>query len=220
MKIGIVGAGNMGFGMGSIWAEKGHQVCISYSRSQARLAATVAAAGVNATVCTPTEAAEFGEVVLLAIHWPQVPQVVREIRPFLKSKALLTCVVPWNPNCNGLAVGTNSSAAERIARLAPKAHVVETLPILAGGLYSPTRTFGSERATLFYCGEDTLAKEKVASLLDDLETEPIDAGSLTKARFLEPAAALLWHMAIGEGEGTDIALKLLRRRGMRVDERR
>src|SRR5258708_19786645 len=98
MKIGIVGAGNMGFGMGSIWAEKGHQVCISYSRSKARLAATVAAAGVNATVCTPTQAAEFGEVVLLAIHLPQVPQFLLQTPPFFNSKTLLTCVLPCNPN--------------------------------------------------------------------------------------------------------------------------
>jgi predicted dinucleotide-binding enzyme len=201
----------MGFGMGSLWVEKGHQVCFSYSRSLAKLEATVAAAGNNASLCTPTEAAQFGQVVLLAIHWPQVPQVVGEIQPHLAGKPLLTCVVPWNPNHNGLGVGTDSSAAEEIARLAPEAHVVEALPLLADGLYAPSRLFGPERATLFYCGNDTPAKETVALLLEELDMQPLDAGDLTSARYLEPTAALLWHLAIGKGEGTDIALKLLRR---------
>ena len=112
MNIGIVGAGHIGFSMGRLWAEKGHRVCFSYSRSSAKLAATVAAAGINATVCTPVEAAQFGQVVLLAIHWPQVPQVVDELQPYLAGKPLLTCVLPWNPRHNGLSVGTDNSAAE------------------------------------------------------------------------------------------------------------
>src|SRR5262245_43847139 len=104
MKIGIVGAGNMGFGMGRIWAESGHQICMSYSRNPAKLAASVKAAGINARICTPIEAAEFGDVVLLSIHWPQVPQVVGEIQPYLAGKALLTCILPWNARRNGLSI--------------------------------------------------------------------------------------------------------------------
>lgn len=211
MNIGIVGAGKMGFGMGSLWAEKGHRVCFSYSRSPAKLEATVVAAGSNATLCTPASAAQFGQVVLLAIHWPQAPQIVGEIRPYVAGKPLLTCVVPWNANHHGLCLGADNSAAEEIARLAPEAHVVEALPLLAEGLYAPSRLFGSERATLFYCGNDTSAKETVALLLEELDMQPLDAGDLTSARLLEPAAALLWQLAIVNGEGTDIALKLLRR---------
>lgn len=211
MNIGIVGAGNMGFGMGSLWAEMGHRVCFSYSRSLAKLEATVAAAGINATFCTPTEAVQFGQVVLLAIHWPQVAQVVGELLPHLAGKPLLTCVVPWNISHSGLGVGTDSSAAEEIARLAPEAHVVEALPLLANVLYAPSRLFGLEHATLFYCGNEAGAKETIVSLLEQLEMETLDAGDLISARFLEPAAALLWQLANGKGEGTEIALKLLRR---------
>src|SRR5215510_5251000 len=195
MKIGVIGAGNIGFGMGRIWADNGHQVCLSQSRSPAKLAATVSAAGVNATLCTLIEAAEFGEVVLLAIHWPQVSQVLGEIQPYLAGKTLLTCVLPWNARHNGLSVGTDSSAAEEIARLAPEAHVVEALPLLADGLYAPSPLFGSEKASFFYCGNNEAAKEIVAPLLADLDMQPVDAGDLTSARYLEPMAALLVRLA-------------------------
>ncbi len=211
MDIGIIGAGNIGFIMGGLWAEKGHQVCFSYSRSPAKLAATVAAAGSKATFGTPSEAAQFGQVVLLAIHWPQVPDVPSAIRPNLAGKPLLTCVVPWNTRHSGLCVGTDNSAAEEIARLAPEACVVEALPLLAEALYAPSRPFGSEIATLFYCGDDTPAKERVVPLLKELDMQALDAGELTSARYLEPLMALVWHLAMGKGEGTDIALKLIRR---------
>jgi predicted dinucleotide-binding enzyme len=211
MYIGIVGAGNMGFGMGRIWAENGHQVCLSYSRSPIKLAASVAEAGINATLCTPIEAVEVGEVVVLAIHWPQVPQVVVELRPYLSGKPILTCVLPWNPHHNGFSVGKDNSAAEEIARLAPEAHVVEALPILSDGLYAPSRLFGSEKASLFYCGNNEAAKEIVAPLLAELDTQPVDAGALTSSRYLEPMAALLVRLAREQGAGMDIALELLDR---------
>lgn len=211
MNIGVVGAGNMGFGMGRIWAENGHQVCFSYSRSPAKLAATVTAVGFNATHCTPVTAAQFGQVVLLALHWPQVSQVMGEIQPHLAGKPLLTCVLPWNLHRNGLSVGTDCSVAEEVARLAPEAHVVEALPLLAEGLYAPSRLFGSERATLFYCGDNEAAKETAAPLLAELDMQPVDAGDLTSARYLEPMAALLLRLAREQGAGMDIALRLLER---------
>lgn len=201
----------MGFGIGRLWAEKGHQVCLSYSRSQFKLAATVTAAGINATLCTPAEAAQFGDVILLAIHWHQVPQVMAEIQPYVAGKPLLTCVLPWNLYHSGLSVGTNHSAAEEIARLAPEVHVVEALPILADGLYTPSRLFGSEKATLFYCSNNEAAKEIVAPLLAELDIQPVDAGDLTTSRYLEPTAALLMHLARDMGAGMEIALRLLER---------
>ncbi len=211
MNIGIVGSGKVGFGMGSSWAEKGHRVCFSYSRSPSRLQSMVASASFDARVCSPAEAATFGEVVVLAIHWPQVPLVLSEIVPYITDKPLLTCVVPWNSAHTDLSLRAANSAAEEIARLAPDAHVVEALPLLAEGLYAPCRFIGGQRATLFYCGAGALAKETVAGLLEELGVEPVDAGELKCARLLEPCAALLWHLAVAEGEGTDIALKLLRR---------
>ncbi len=211
MDIGIVGVGNLGFALGSLWAEKGHHVCFSFSRSLTRLKSAAVAAGSNATHGTPVEAAQFGQIVLLAAHWLQVPQIVCELEPHLSGKPVMTCVVPWNSRKDGLALGADNSAAEEIARLAPAAHVVEALPFLAEGLVAQGPLLGTERPTVFCCGNEPSAKETVALLLEDLNMIPLDAGDVTYARFLEPAMALLWRLAIGHGEGTDIALKLLHR---------
>lgn len=65
MKIGIIGTGNMGGGLGKLWAKAGHEVLFSFSRDQAKLAEMARAA--NARTGTPAEAANFGGIVMLAV---------------------------------------------------------------------------------------------------------------------------------------------------------
>ncbi|MGH8002673.1 MAG: NADPH-dependent F420 reductase [Brasilonema sp.] len=110
-----------------------------------------------------------------------------------------------------MAVGTTTSGAEEIAKLAPGARVVEALPVFAEVLYSPSRKFGQQEATVFYCGDDAQAKEIVAGLLREIEVEPVDAGSLKNARFVEPAMMLLVQLAYAQNMGGEIGFKLLRR---------
>lgn len=75
MNIGIIGSGNMGSALGTIWAKKGHQVIFSYSRDPARLEAIAAAAGENAQVGTPGEAVQSSDVVLITLQ----PFVLEEV---------------------------------------------------------------------------------------------------------------------------------------------
>jgi predicted dinucleotide-binding enzyme len=67
MRIGIIGSGNMGSALGKLWAQQGHQVMFSYSRDRAKLEAIAADVGANAQVGSPSEAAEFGEVILFVV---------------------------------------------------------------------------------------------------------------------------------------------------------
>jgi len=214
MNIGIIGSGKVGVGWGNLWARHGHAVCFSDSRDPETLDAAAQAAGPNAATCSPEEAAQFGDVVLLALPWALAPSVVMAVRDALEGKTLLTSVVPWRAGQEGGVVGSAASAAEEIARLAPGAHVVEALPLLADVLNAPTRRFGPlgvDRPTVFYCGDAAGAKADVAILLEAADCDTVDAGTLASARYLEPTAALLLHLALEQGEGTDIALKLLRR---------
>jgi predicted dinucleotide-binding enzyme len=211
MDIGIIGCGPMGLAMADLWAQHGHQICLSYSRHPAKLAALAQVIGPSAWVGTPMDAARFGEVVALAVPWSLTEAVLTEVRPFLTGKTLLSCVVPWDAGRSGLILGTSTSAAEQIAGMIWRSQVVEMLPILADGLAAPAGHFGSDSPTLLYCGDHIGAKASVVELWEGIDVELIDAGPLWSARFLEPATALLWHLGVGLGTGTDIALKLLRR---------
>lgn len=49
----------------------------------------------------------------------------------------------------------------------------------------------------------------MASLLRYLDLDPVDAGPLTSARYIEPAGMLVVQLAYGLGLGTKLGMKLL-----------
>jgi predicted dinucleotide-binding enzyme len=209
MNIGIIGSGNMGANMGKAWARKSHKVLFSFSRNEADLRAAAEAAGPNARAGTPSEAASFGDAVLLAVPWGAVPLALRQAGD-LAGKVLFSCVNCLKPDLSGLAVGTTTSAAEEIAQLAPGAHVVEALPPMAQILAADSHRLGGQQISTFYCGADAEAKARVAQLLADLDLDPVDAGPLTSARYIEPAGMLTVQLAYGMGLGPNVGMKLLR----------
>jgi predicted dinucleotide-binding enzyme len=208
MKIGIIGTGKMGGRLGQIWAEQGHQVMFSYSRDRAKLEALAQSVGINASVGTPPEAAQFGEVILFVVPWGSVTDALT-VAGSLAGKTVISCINPLKPDFSGLEVGTTTSAAEEIAKLSPGANIVEVLFPFAEILQSETRQFGQHTPTQFYCGDDATAKAIVAQLIADVGLDPVDAGDLTSARYLEPTGMLLVKLAYELGMGTDLTLQLM-----------
>ena len=77
MRIGILGSGLMGGKLGTIFARAGHDVVFSYARSQRKLNRLARQAG-RAVADTPREAAEDADVLLLAVHWSRVNDVLKQ----------------------------------------------------------------------------------------------------------------------------------------------
>jgi predicted dinucleotide-binding enzyme len=71
--------------------------------------------------------------------------------------------------------------------------------------------YGSEKLSMFVCGDDPNAKKKVSTLVTDLDFDVVDCGGIKAARYLEPLAMLWIHLAVTIGLGDDIGFKLLRR---------
>ena len=209
MNIGIIGSGNVGGTLGMVWAGRGHQILFSYSRDPKKLEGLVASAGTNASAGSPAEAAQFGEVVALAVPWPAVDDALQAAGS-LAGKILIDCTNPLKGDLSGLEIGHTTSAAEEIARRAPGARVVKAFnSIGAANMANPV--FGAQRASMFFCGDDAAAKTMVARLLEEIGFEPVDAGALVIARLLEPLAMLWIHLAYGRGMGPDFAFKLVQR---------
>jgi 8-hydroxy-5-deazaflavin:NADPH oxidoreductase len=208
MKIGIIGAGNMGRALGKVWASQGHEVMLSYSRDRAKLHTLAQSMTISAG--TPAEAVQFAEVILLVVPWGVVSDAIASAGS-MAEKTVMTCINPIKADFSGLEVGTTTSAAEEIAQLIPGAKLVEVLFSFAEILQSESRQFGSDTPTQFYCGDDREAKTVVAKLIADVGLQPIDAGNLTSARYLEPLGMLLVQLAYANGMGTNIGLKVLQR---------
>lgn len=209
MNIGIIGSGNVGKALGETWRKKGHQVLFSYSRDLQKLRAYAAELGGKASAGTPAEAVKFGEVILFAPPWPAVEDALRAVGP-LKGKILIDCTNPLKPDLSGLAIGHTTSAAEELARRLAGARVVKAFNT-TGAENMKNPQFGSQRATMFICGDDAGAKSVVSGLARDAGFEVVDAGSLSIARLLEPLAMLWIHLAYGQKMGTGFAFTLLKR---------
>ena len=210
MNIGIIGTGNVGSGLGDIWAKQGHHVLFSFSKDMDQAREVAEAAGANARVGTPQEAVAFGEVVVLAVPWGAIDTALEQAGS-LAGKILFTTVNALKPDFSGLEIGTTTSAGEEIARRAPGAVVVESLPVNAEILHSSSRQFGAQSPTVFVVGDDANAKAVVTKLIEEAGMEPIDAGPLANARLIEPTGFLVAQLGYALGLGPNVALKLLRR---------
>ena len=144
----------------------------------------VAATGHGAVAVTPAEAAAQADIVVLAVPWTAAEAVVRGL-PDLAGKIV---VDPTNPRVmasDGFAdYPIEDSNAERIARLAPRAHVVKAFSTLgAETMLDPALAGGP--VTVPIVGDDRAAKERIAVLAREIGLEAVDVGPLRHARIIE-----------------------------------
>lgn len=209
--LAILGAGSVGAALGKIWAQGNHQVILTFGRDVQKIEAAARAAGPRArTASSPAEAVAAADVVVLAVPWNAVDSAIQQAGS-LQGKILLTVANPLLPDMSGLLLGTTTSGAEEIAKKSPGALVVEAIPPFAEVLTSSARRFGNVQPSTFYCGDDATAKSHVAQLLQELDVQPVDAGPLRNARFIEPANVLLMQIQYGGAAQGQYGLRLLHR---------
>lgn len=88
MRIGIIGAGNIGGTLAKLWVDAGHRVMLS-SRHPEQLRALAERLGPLASVGTPAEAARFGDAVLVAIPYGSYPELGRALDGALAGRIVL-----------------------------------------------------------------------------------------------------------------------------------
>jgi predicted dinucleotide-binding enzyme len=144
------------------------------------------------------------------VHWWRVDDVLKQTGD-LSGRVIVTCSLPMNADDTKLAVAHTSSGAETLARKLRKADVVSafsTVPseVLFGVFDGKRRR--RRRPSLVYCGNRQQAKEIAASLIRDVGFEPVDAGPLRIARYLEPFALAMAQLAYEGDEGPEIAYRI------------
>lgn len=212
MKIGIIGAGNVGTALVKRLKPQGHELRLSYSRDAGKLKEAADAFGVASG--SPAEIAAWADVVALAAPWGAVPDALGKAGD-LSAKIVWDCTNPLLPDMSGLAIGTTISGGETVARLAPGARVVKGIPPMAELLHSADPTVEGRPVGLFVAGDDSVARATVAALLAALPGEVTDAGDLTASRLIEPAMMLLVRLAYGLGHGPRVALRFSEDRAAR-----
>lgn len=180
MKIGIMGAGFVGRAIGKRATEVGHEVMLSNSRGPQSLFSLPYATGCQ--VGTVEDALAFGEIVIIAIPlyaWRSVP-----VTP-LAGKIVIDAN-NYYPDRDGRIAELDSGSittSELLARHLPDSRVVKAFnAITMNDLESdglPPQALN--RRALPIAGDDDASKEIVATLVDQLGFDVVDAGALSES---------------------------------------
>ncbi len=189
MQVTVIGAGNMGRGIGHRLVAGGHDVTIvdRDPEEAGQLAEELrGAAQGGATVEAAEPGAELrGEVVILAVYYPGDIEIVRDLGEELAGKVVVDIANPLNETFDALATAPGSSAAEEVAaNAAAGARVVKAFNTTFAGTLVEGQVAG-QPLDVFIAGDDEEAKETVAQLVRDGGLRAIDVGPLERARELE-----------------------------------
>jgi len=216
MKIAIIGAGNLGGALGKSWAKAGHTIFFGVrDPAGGKTKPPLAEIGGAATSLVVPDAVRQGEVVVLATPWDAVPDVITAMGD-VNGKIIIDCTNPLSLNAEGslgLSLGSSTSGAEEIARLAPLAHVAKAFNTYGWENFADSGYpgYGDLKPVMFYCSDDDDAKEVVEKLAKDLGFDPLDTGGLGMARTLEPMALMWIRLAIRRGRDPNFVWAMLKR---------
>ena len=210
MRIGILGAGNVGGTLGRGWAGKGHDVFFGVPRPEdGKTQDLIRGIGPKARAGTVRDAAAFAEVVVLATPFQATEEAIQEAGD-LTGKVVVDCTNPLTTDFSRLTIGHTTSGLEQVIRWAKGAKVFKAFNQTGFGNMANPVLEGC-RAIMFVCGDDEASKPTVLRLVSDIGFEALDAGDSTAARLLEPFGMLWIHLANARNMGRDWAFGVLRR---------
>jgi 8-hydroxy-5-deazaflavin:NADPH oxidoreductase len=176
--LSIVGTGNMGQAIATVAGKGGHTVQLLGSGD----------------VDTPVS----GDVVVLAVYYPSVAEVISQRGEQLAGKIVVDITNPVNVETfDSLVVPADSSATAEIAAALPQSRVVKAFnTTFAGSLTAGT--VGPLPTTVLIAGNDADAKATLADIVTSGGLNAVDAGALSRARELEALGFLQMTLAAAE----------------------
>ncbi|HVE80324.1 MAG TPA: NADPH-dependent F420 reductase [Gemmatimonadaceae bacterium] len=204
MRVGIIGAGNMGSAFARRLSSVGHDVFIA-SRDIEDARNVAATVGAKVRPVPQQQLAESADVLIAAVPYAQQAEALRASGR-LEGKTVIEISNPLTPDMSGLTVGHTTSAAEEVAKSASGAKVVKAFnTIFAQVLAERLSSTSAAKVQVFYAGDDAAAKRSVHALIESMGFEPVDAGPLSNSRYLEPMGMLNIYFGYVAKMGTDIA---------------
>lgn len=211
MRLGIIGAGNVGGVLGRRWAVLGHTIIFGVSAPSDPRHASFAGLE-NIKVASALEAAQASDVIVLAVPWNVAAEAVRGLGP-LGDRIVIDCTNPVEVSASGVRLVDvqANSGVELLATSAQGGRFVKALNQVGANIMADP-SLDSAAAAMFVAGDDDAAKALASALCSDLGFEPRDAGALRNARALEGLAVLWIHQASIGPNGRDFAWALVKAR--------
>jgi 8-hydroxy-5-deazaflavin:NADPH oxidoreductase len=187
VKVGVIGAGNIGGNAAKLFVEAGHEVVVSNSRGPETLSGLVGEIGDGARAVTVEEAAEFGDVVLEAMPFGRYEELPADR---LAGKIVVDAS-NYYPGRDGEIDLEGLTSTQALARHLSGSRVIKAFNTM---YYETLATEGrpdapvGDRLVLFLAGDDEEAKGVVSGLIEDIGFAPVDTGPLESSGRQEPGA--------------------------------
>src|ERR1700748_3652145 len=181
MKIGIIGAGNIGGTIGGLWVKAGHPVFFS-SRHPEELKDLVAGLGPLAQAGTVDQAIAFGDVVFMAVPYGAMPQIGRDYGKSLAGKIVLDAT-----NAVASRDGAIADEAEHNGigitsqKYLPRTRLVRAFNTLSYTIFATEANRPAPRLAVPIAGDDQEAVQTAARLVNDAGFDPVAVGKLADA---------------------------------------
>jgi 8-hydroxy-5-deazaflavin:NADPH oxidoreductase len=194
MKIGIIGSGDVAKNLAAGFLKHGHEVTVG-TREAGKLA-EFARANPKAKIGRFVDAAQFGEVVVLAVKGSVASKALEAAGAGnLAGKTVIDVTNPIAdaPPENGVLkyfTNLDGSLMEQLQKQFASAHFVKAF----NSVGSPTMVnpqFKGGKPSMFIAGNDAAAKKTVSGILDQFGWEVEDMGGAEAARAIEPLC-ILW----------------------------
>jgi predicted dinucleotide-binding enzyme len=194
MKVGVLGSGAVATMLGSGFSKHGHEVMLG-SRTPAKLGEW-AEANPKARVGTFREVAAASDLLVLAVKGLVAAEALRSAgAENLSGKTIIDTTNPIAeapPEKGVLRFFTtlDESLMEQLQQEFPEARFVKAFSSV-GNMRMVDPSYAEGRPSMFICGNDADAKQKVAAILDQFGWSVEDMGSVEAARAIEPLC-MLW----------------------------
>src|SRR5258705_6107374 len=180
MRIGVIGAGSMGGILARLLAKRGHRVSIANSKGPESLTALAAETG--ATPVSVVDAANAGDIVIIAIPTKAVADLPRGLFANVPDSVVVIDIGNYHPELRDGRIDAidrgmldSQWVAQRIGLPVIKAFN----NILAESLLKKGVPWGTKgRIALSVAGDSLDAKAAGLSLVDELSFDPVDGGDL------------------------------------------
>lgn len=207
MKIGIIGAGNIGGTLTRRLTELGHDVSVANSRGPETLADLAQETG--ATAVAVTEAARGADVVVVTIPQNNVPDLPDNTLAGAKDDVVVVDTGNYYPQqrdgrIDGIEEGTTESrwVEQQLGHPVIKAfNNIYAQHLLENG--KPAGAPG--RIALPVAGDDEAAKAVVLRLVDELGFDGVDAGGIESSWRQQPGSPVYTKDLDAEGVGRALA---------------
>lgn len=188
MRIGIIGAGQIGSTLGRLWCEAGHEVRFGTPHPQ-RLVPLTTELGPRASAGTPVEAADFGETVLLAVPSYAIPMLGTNLMFLFEGKPVLDATNPSPERDGGVAeeaLATPHGSSAWTAEKLPYARVVKAFNMQRFTTLRSDAHRVIDPLAIVLAGDDQDALVVAQRLVIDAGFEPVIVGELAEGRAYEP----------------------------------